>query len=364
MAKKRMMDDTKCVHQMERVIAHFDKGEKIAPVHIDMGISKFCSVSCVFCFGMYQDMKKVYIQRDALLQTMRDAGDIGVKSIGIIGDGEPGCNPFCYEALREGKRAGVDMAISTNGVDLDSQEKLEAVLESCTWMRFCFAAGTREGYHKIHRRDYFDKVVSHIKAIVALKEKRGYKCDIGMQSVFVPTIMKDEIVAEGKLAAELGVDYLIVKQMSVPDKGQSGMIHFDLDIYDSPEIKDALANCEAYANDKTDIVVKYNAMDRKGRRDYDHCPAVPLISEMSGDGSWYPCGIMFGDKPQYDRYKFGNVHETSLKEIWESDRYDEILKMMRYEFDNQTQCSACCRLDPANKFIHDYLDKPLGINFI
>ena len=364
MQDKRMMDKCKCVYHHDRITEHYDKGERIAPVHLDIGIAKFCNVSCIFCFGFSQSPSKTYIQRGPLLQTMRDAGEIGVKSIGIIGDGEGTCNPFCYEALREGHNAGVDMAISTNGVDLDSQGKLEAVLESCKWMRVCFSAGTKEGYHRIHRRDYFDKVVSHIKNLVALKENRGYKCDIGMQAVFVPTVMKDEIIAEGKLAAELGVDYLIVKQCSLPDEGQTGMMQFDLNIYDRPEIQDALAQCESYGNDKTDIVIKRLAMARKGRREYEHCPAVPMISEMSGDGSWFPCGVMFGDKPQFDYLKFGNVHDQTLKEIWESDRYHDICEYMKYGFDSENDCKGCCRLDPANKYIHEYCDKPMGINFL
>ena len=60
---KRLMDGTKMLWHMDRIIQHYDKGERVAPVHIDMGLTKFCNVNCVFCYGVYQNMSKEYIKR-------------------------------------------------------------------------------------------------------------------------------------------------------------------------------------------------------------------------------------------------------------------------------------------------------------
>ena len=192
--KRRMHDGSKTLWNMDRVIAHFDRGERIAPVHIDMGIAKFCNINCIFCYGLYQNPAKEFIQRDALLQTMKDAGEIGVRSIGFIGDGEPTCNPNVYEGLREGKKAGIDMAISTNGVTVDDVDKQLAIVESCEWMRFCLAAGTRKGYKKIHRVDKFDRVIRNIEGIIDVNDFSKAGCDIGLQSVHIPKLMDDEVV--------------------------------------------------------------------------------------------------------------------------------------------------------------------------
>jgi len=362
---KRLMDGTKMLWHMDRVIEHYDKGERVAPVHIDMGLTKFCNVNCIFCYGIYQNPSKEYIKRDPLLQTMKDAGEIGVKSIGFIGDGEPTCNPYVYEALYAGKKAGVSMAISTNGVSLDTPEKRKAVLENCTWMRFCLAAGDRERYIKIHQADRFDLVIKNIKAILKEKESGNYDCDIGLQAVYVPGMMDDDMIKESKLAVELGVDYFVIKQCSLPEGNKKvGQVEFNVNIYDAKKTKAVLAKCEAMSTDKTKIIPKWNVMAMKGVKDYKGCPSIPIISEMSGNGDWYPCGFMFGkDKPQFEEYKFGNVHEISLKEMVESDRYWEIIEKMK-KLDVQKTCKGCCRQDNANKFLDKYLDKPRGINFI
>jgi len=360
----RKLDGSKTLWHMDRVIDFFEKGKRIAPVHIDMGIAKFCNIRCIYCYGIYQQMKPVYIQREALLQTMRDAGEIGVRSIAIIGDGEPTMNPHLYEALRVGKKSGLSLAVSTNGVLLDTDEKLETILETTEWMRFCLAAGDREGYKRIHQRDYWDKVERNIRRMVELKKEKGYSCDIGLQAVFVPGQMEEDMIKEARFAVDAGVDYFVIKQCSLPeDNRKVGNVEFDVNEYDSPKVIEALKEAESLSNERTQIIPKWNVMSQKGIRNYTGCPSIPLISEMSGNGDWYPCGYMFGGKPEFEQYKFGNVHEKSLKEIWESDRYWEIVEKMR-NFDVQNDCHGCCRQDQVNRFLSEYLNKPKAINFI
>ena len=369
MKDKRMHDDTKALWHMKRIIRHFDEGQRIAPVHIDMGLAKFCNVNCVFCYGKYQNQSKDYIEKDALVNLMNDAGAMGVKSIGYIGDGEPPYNPYWEQGLRAGREAGMDMSISTNGVKLDTPQTRATVLDNCEWMRYCFSAGTREGYKKIHGVDKFDKVVRNIEDTV---NERKSQCDIGMQGVFVPTIMADEIVKEAKLAVELGVDYMVMKQCSLPEgSDKAGMMQFDLNDYDKPEIRDALREAESLSTDRTQIIIKWGLIDQKGAKPYEGCPAIPLLLQISGNGDVYPCGHMFQDQGKtkedrkFEQYKMGNVHTERFRDILNSDKYWDIVKKMRHDFDVHKDCSGACRHDKLNEFLYDYLTKPpQGVNFI
>lgn len=352
---KWKMDGCKFLYHHDRAKAHYMDGEKIAPIHIDMGLSKFCNVGCKWCFGLFQNPSKEFINRDALMQTVLQAGEIGVKSIGFIGDGEPTCNPAWADALYAGHDAGIDMAMSSSTVAINNIEKALAVTDNCTWFRVCIGAGTREGYEKIHQRDYFDTVVKNIKGILKAKRATGSNTTVGLQTVFIPMFDPGATLDLAKLGVELGVDYVLVKQYSVPDDGASGMALCNLDDYENPVVVDELKAVEACSTDDTKCIVKWSVMARKGARDYEGCPSVPLLSEISGNGDWYPCGFMFGNKPEFDDYKFGNIQEQSLKEIWESDRYSEVINRMRYEFNSHTQCQGCCRLDINNSAAWNYL---------
>jgi MoaA/NifB/PqqE/SkfB family radical SAM enzyme len=362
---ERRMDGTKLIYHMPRVIKHFDQGERIAPIHIDWGLSKFCNTNCVFCFGVFQNPKKEFIEKEALLKSIRDAGEIGVQSIAFVGDGEPTMNPSLYDALKVGKASGISMAISTSGIALSSDYQIETILDCCEWMRFSISAGDREGYQKNHRVDRFDQIVKNVKRLIELKNQKGYKCDVGLQAVFVPGLMNEDMIKEAKLAVELGVDYFVIKQCSLPEGNKSvGSVSFDVEEYDNPFTVVALEEAESLSTEKTKIIPKWKTIERKGEREYKHCPAVPLISEISGDGSWFPCGYFFGNKPEYENYKFGNIHEKSLKEIYESERYWNIISYFRELFDSQRECKGSCRLDSCNKFVAEYLDKPRAVNFI
>ncbi|MHA1150987.1 MAG: radical SAM protein [Promethearchaeota archaeon] len=358
---KRLMDGTKLLWHMDRVKEHYDEGKRISPLLINIGATKKCNANCIYCYGVFQGKdQKSTIDREPLLHLFYSAPKLGVKAIEIIGDGEPTLNPHIYDAMDIGKKEGLDMAFSTNGILLDTDEKRENVLRNCSWMRFNLSAGTREGYKKIHRVDKFEKVVENIKRMVELKKyPYGYPCDVGLQAVYVPGLMDQDIIDESILARDLGVDYLLIKQCSLPEKGVVADISFDVNDYDKPEIKSILKRCESLSNDKTDIVVKWEFMQIGKRRPYDHCVDAPLIFQVSGNGKCYPCGYLFGN----EEYEYGDLNTQSLQGILESEKYWGIIDKMK-KFDVHNDCEGCCRHDKINEFLSEYLDKPNGVNFI
>lgn len=365
---KRRMDDTKMLWHMDRVHAYLDRGERIAPLYIDAGLTKTCNIRCLYCYGVYQNFTGEKIRPEVVVQLFNDAPLLGVKALTIAGDGEPTLNPGLYDALDAGKKNGLDIALATNGVLLDSDERLDNVLRNCVWMRFNLSAGTREGYKTIHKIDYFDRVKENIRRIVELKRERGYKCDIGLQAVFVPWLMNEEMIAEAELAVELGVDYLVIKQCSLPGNNMSvNEVSFTAEDSAHPAVIKALKTAEALAVPGTDIVIKWNAMAeqaemyRTGRRPYDGCPGIPFLVQLSGNGKFYPCGHLFGRND--DEFMMGDLHKDSLGTILSSDRYWNIIERMK-TFDVHNGCHGQCRQDGVNEFLYTYMHPPMAINFI
>ena len=357
---KRLMDGTKILWHMDRVIEHYDKGNRIAPLLINLGATKKCNANCVYCYGNFQGKDQISsIARGPLIDLFDSAVLLGIKAIEIIGDGEPTLNPHIYDAMTVGKARGLDMAFSTNGILLDNYEKRSNVLRNNKWMRFNLSAGTKEGYKKIHRVDRFDRVVENIKAMVKLKKEEDYECEIGLQAVYVPGLMDKEMPKLSELAVKLEVDYLVIKQCSLPEDGTVADVSFDVKDYDKPEVKKVLKDCEKMSTDKTDIVVKWGFMKMGRRRPYDHCVDVPLLFQVSGNGKCYPCGYLFGN-PEYE---YGDLNEQSLGEILNSEKYWGIIDKMK-KFDVHNDCKGCCRHDAINEFISYYLNKPKSENFI
>ena len=89
---------------------------------------------------------------------------------------------------------------------------------------------------------------------------------------------------------------------------------------------------------------------------------IPFLLQISGNGDVYPCGQMF-QKPKYDEYKFGNIHDMPLSEMVKTDEYWDIMRKMK-TFDVHNDCTGACRQDKINEFLFDYENRPSGINFI
>jgi len=311
-----------------------------------------------------QDLNGAVITRDALLNNLiKSAAKIGVKSLGFIGDGEPTMNPACFEGLALGKELGISMAISTNGILVDTEEKQRTILDSCEWMRFNISAYTEEGYRNIHKSNKRDIVFENVRNLVKLKKKYNSKCDVGIQMVFDPATMLDEVIPLSKFAIESGVDYLVIKQCSLSDEGETGISQFDLALYDSEDVINVLKLAESMTTEDTDIIPKYNVMELKGEKKYDRCLSIPLISEISGNGNFYPCGYFFsGDRKDLC---FGNIHDNTLEDIINSNKYWSVIDHMENVLEPGKDCMGCCRQEMTNIFIDEYVNKrPQGINFV
>ena len=343
-------NSTKLPWHMDRVAEHYEQGKRIAPIYIDAGIAKTCNVRCIFCYGIYQKTvpgSTEMIRPDALISFLRDAPLIGVKAIGLVGDGEPTMNPAVYEAVEAGARNGLDLGMATIGVALD-EKKLSVLLDNMVWIRFNCAGVGREGYRKIHGMDVWDRVKRNVEDAARINEKLGRKCTIGLQTIYLPH-NADQIIEEARWAVELGVDYFEIKQFS--DPGCSEMVQFDLNWYDSAEARGILEEAEGMSNDRTHIVAKWSLMETKGKRPYNLCLAPPILLSVSGNGKVYPCGYLFN----HEEYLLGDLNRQSLKEIIESDHYWKIMDFMEKKFDVHNDCKGCCRQDFANRYLYEYL---------
>jgi len=69
--------------------------------------------------------------------------------------------------------------------------------------------------------------------------------------------------------------------------------------------------------------------------------------------------------PADKRLSFGNIYDSSFREIWKSEQRKEAIEFIR-GFDYKTKCQMCCKLSEPNKLL-DFLNHPeetKDINFL
>lgn len=361
MPDKYIMDGHKLQWHLDRVVDWL-KGDRIAPLHIDAGLSKGCNLKCEYCFGalqgnFYRKGSEIYFPREPLLRFVKEAGEVGVRSIAFIGEAEPLFNPYVYEAIVAGKKAGVDISLGTNGTLFDTNSKGEEALEHLSWIRFNISAASDQAYRKIHRSKEFSTAVEKIKFCVATKRKNNLKATIGLQMVLTPSNV-DQAVPLAKLGKELEVDYFVIKQCSDTVQDDIGVFS-KLSQY--TDFSDILREAEGISVNGYDVIVKWDKVTNKGKRCYDQCNGPPFLLYGSGDGRLYPCGIFFDFKEE--EYRMGDLVKHSFKEILESDRYWKIVEKVS-QIDVHKECYSNCRTHAINEFLWQIKNPVDHVNFV
>lgn len=362
MVDRYLMDGHKLYWHMDRVQDWLD-GKRIAPIHIDVGLSKGCNIRCHYCFGalqgnFYKKGSKIVFPYDPLIRYMNDAGKMGVKSMGLIGEAEPTLNPYLYDAIIAGSKAGIDMALGTNGILYDTGDMGQEALKHLKWIRFNVSASSAEAYSRLHGSKEFSKLIEKIKFCVGYKREQKLGVTIGLQMVLTPQD-KDEVVPLAKLGKELGVDYFVVKQCSDTVDNQLGYFN-RFSEYD--DFENMLHEAESVSSDGYDVIVKWGKIGEKGKRDYDHCIGAPFLLYSSGDGKLFPCGMFFDEK-WWDKFLLGDLTKDSFIDIINSDRYSEVMDRCS-RIDCNSFCYSGCRTDKINSFVHKLVHPPDHRNFV
>ena len=363
-----ILDGHKLAWHKDRVDAWLH-GERIAPITIDCALTRRCSYRCVYCYGMLQANDEKKMTRDVIFRFLDAAAEIGVKAISFVSDGESTCSPHLYDAILRGKANGLDMALGTNGYLL-KDESLEEILPALTYLRFNISAGEPHRYAQIHgcKQDCYFKVITTIQKCVRIKREKNLDVTLGLQMVLLPEFA-DQVMPLAKLGKELGADYLVIKHCSDDEFGSLGV-----DYSQYYALIDILKKAESYSEEDYLVRAKWSKILSDGKRMYIHCYGPPFIMQFSGSGLVAPCGMLFHER--YKKYHIGNIAETSFKELWQSERYWEVVNLIASDqFDARTMCGSLCLQHKVNECLwslkHDgaVLENgkgtpPMHVNFI
>lgn len=352
-----LLDGHKLLWHLDRLV-HWQTGKRIAPLHLDLGISTGCNMSCIYCYGVIQGRKhaskRFNMPKDAFLALLKDAKAVGVRSVALIGEGENTLNDALYDGLLYAKQIDLDMGLASNGILL-TKRKVEAILPALVWLRYNISAATEEGYLKIHGVNTLERVTRNIKAAVDIKRNQNLPVTIGTQMVVVKENIK-EIIPLAKLCRELGVDYLVIKPCSDTATGTLDAPHQEY-----AGLKEILTEAEMQSTPHYKAIVKWDKINNCGQKGFDTCYGTPFLLQISGDGTVFPCGHFFNIRR--DEFAMGNVIRQSFEDIVNSDRYWQVQSKMQ-SINVHNECETNCRHYYINQFLWGIQNPPQHINFI
>ena len=138
--QEMILDGTKIGWYNDRVNA-WERGERIAPITIDMALTRTCNYKCVYCYATLQENKGLYkIKQEHMRTFLNDCKEIGVKGVSLVSDGESSINPCFVDTIQFGYTLGLSMAVGSNAFLL-KEDMLRKIMPCLTYLRINITAG-------------------------------------------------------------------------------------------------------------------------------------------------------------------------------------------------------------------------------
>ena len=366
---EQFQNPNKVFHHADRIVDIMKMGDT-HPVHLTIGFTNYCNHKCSWCYinwnqaGKLSDrsgttnprVPKAVNASSRLIEAVGEAKRMGLKSVTIVGDGEPTMHPKFIEMLSSLYKLKLDIGIYTN-LSTKNPEVLQSLIDNCFFIRGSVDAARAEVHEKMHGTDDFNLVIENIKHLIRMRNSDKTPA-IGIQYV-VNHHNCDDLPYAAKFYRDLGVDYLTIKPAY---KNILNPSHEENKLT-SEYLLPLLRQAKTFEADGYSVFIKesqfYESLDfvNNDARYYKKCYATPLSPYLDEDGSVEMCGNLKGRG-----FTMGNINEQSFSEIWSSEkRRGCIDKIDLYK------CPAGCRLDPLNKVLWDAInpdDSTIHKNFL
>lgn len=342
-----ILDGTKIAWHKDRIEA-WERGERVAPITIDMALTRACNFGCNYCYAMMQENERLPITKEVIYNFLEDSAEMGVKGISLVSDGESTLSPVFADSIVRGSELGISMAVGSNAYLLN-ERKLRQILPHLTYFRVNITAGEPKRYAEIMgvKEEWFYRVCENLRLMRKIKDEQNLDVTIGMQMVLMPEY-EDQILPLAKLGKELRPDYLVIKHCS---DNEDGFLGVDYGAY--RKLYDVLHEAEALSDDGYRVSVKWSKIKDEGTRRYQRCYGAPFLLQISGSGLVAPCGMLFNE--QYKKFHMGNIVTQRFKDILNSERYWEVMGYLASPaFNAQKMCGSLCLQHKVNEYLDSY----------
>jgi len=325
-----------------KIISHSDKihqllnGKIPTPIRVVLEPTNLCNHNCFFCiYSGFRSENKVYLSRDKLFELAEDFKKMGIKSISLVGGGEPMIHPAIYDLIHWFYENSILISITTNGSVFKDSE-IDTIVRASTYIRVSLNAASEKIHTEIHapKSSQFEIVINNIERLRKHRDKIGVNMLIGIKNVICDKNFH-EIEDMVAMAEKLKVDYV----MFAPVVGPSPS---------SEKLRDDAKEKIEVLNKKTRLILSHS-FNRKPKKT-PKCISNALIGTISANGDMYLCGFMDHSD---GAYRIGNINEKRFIELWGSEKHYEV-----YHSQDPEYCAKyICKMKIYDDIIRDVFIK-------
>ncbi len=130
---------------------------ELAPVSINLDLTLACNYRCTHCIDWEILNTGPKLEDETLRDSLRVMSNRGLKSVILIGGGEPTLYPGFTEFVRFAKQElGIQIAVVSNGSRGDHLLEIAPFLEQGDWIRLSLDSGSNELFREMHQPNRAD----------------------------------------------------------------------------------------------------------------------------------------------------------------------------------------------------------------
>jgi len=191
-----------------------------APLSINLDITTACNYACDHCVDMDILNQAIKYDHEKLIDSLRTMAEKGLKSVIVIGGGEPTLYPKFTETLRFMKSLGLQVAVVSNGTGNKKIAEIADCLDKDDWVRLSLDSGTDptfQAMHKPRRPITLDEICEGVAPAKRINPrfKFGFSYIVTWKGAFINDthIVENlhEIVPAARRARDYSFDYISFK---------------------------------------------------------------------------------------------------------------------------------------------------------
>jgi radical SAM protein with 4Fe4S-binding SPASM domain len=318
----------KMLLHIDRLYEYLTKNDT-HPIFMELNITDFCNLSCKWCIsGNRVGTASLKIRN--LKKFLKEFYEMGGKAVNISGGGEPTTYEYFIEAVEFAKDVGLDLGLMTNGVF--PSRLIKCIGYNFNWVRISLDTVNIETYKSLKGIDGIGIVLRNINDLSQYPVKVGVNCNI----------IKEYSIKD--------IDDLISAVLPMANYLQFRPILPCFFRSEKPELNQPVWDylIENHSNNEKINLSNDKLKDILYQRDFPfkYCEGHFFSPILNANGDIAICMYHPGDQ----RFVFGNIYESSFKEIWESETRKKVIEFVR-TLDYKENCQMCCKLTEINKLI-------------
>ena len=349
-----------------------------SPISINLDLTSACNFACRFCVDSKLTNAGKSLTLEEIKRTIDTLHSYGLRSVILIGGGEPTLHKDFQKVVRTLKTKGLQIGIVTNGSRLERIEGVVELLREKDWIRISIDAGQERTFGALHRPKVKVTLEQILEKARRVKEKNpavslGYSFVIVWEGVEInghrlsPNL--HEMAKAVDLARKFSFDYVSFKPCLIRfEESQRETLLKDMDKTKETEIvreiKEQLKKAKVVAKNKVKILessnlkAMLNRETKRIKRQPKKCHMQYFRTVVTPFGI-YHCpafrGIDIAKIGERDGYLTEAKFEASLEKMAQSIR----------TFEAEIECQDVgCFYNDTNWWLENFIHSDQGIGYL